>query len=146
MRIIVCGARNFPHLDVVDGELTKINMRNLLTTVIHGCSGALGSEVDRWARSYGIPIVHYPHNWEYHGKKGEQVRNAFMLEDARPDLVVAFPGGCHTADLVRRAVNIGVAVLVIPEGCRKEAALFHANMRKLDAPRYPCHTEKRAER
>jgi hypothetical protein len=37
-----------------------------------------------------------------------------MLEDSRPALVVAFPGGRYTADLVRWALNAQIAVLVIP--------------------------------
>lgn len=148
MRVIVCGSRNFPHVNVVEEELAKINMQKSITAVIHGCSGLLGWMVDRWARSYSIPVVHYPPNWEHHGKNGEQIRNAFMLEDSRPDLVVAFPGGPHTSDLVRRAINTGAAVLVIPGSRMPEATLVswkhHGNILKRNTHSHLCHTEKRA--
>ena len=33
-----------------------------------------------------------------------------MLEEGKPDLVVAFPGGGGTKDIVRRAAKAGVAI------------------------------------
>jgi hypothetical protein len=38
------------------------------------------------------------------------LRNQRMLDEGKPDLVVAFPGGGGTKDLVRRAVKAGVSV------------------------------------
>jgi hypothetical protein len=40
------------------------------------------------------------------------LRNQEML-DAAPDLVVAFPGGRRTADMVRRAKRVNVKVIEI---------------------------------
>jgi hypothetical protein len=59
-------------------------------------------------------MVRYPLNWVRFGKRAEAVRNAFMLEDSRPDLVVAFPGGRCTADDIRRALVLGFAVYNVP--------------------------------
>ena len=42
-------------------------------------------------------------------------RNARMLAEGRPDLVVAFPGGTGTADMVRRAKAAGVRVVEVVE-------------------------------
>ena len=33
-----------------------------------------------------------------------------MLDEGKPDLVVAFPGGTGTADMIRRAKKAGVEV------------------------------------
>jgi hypothetical protein len=33
-----------------------------------------------------------------------------MLDEGKPDLVVAFPGAGRTKDMVRRAVKAGVAI------------------------------------
>ena len=38
---------------------------------------------------------------------------ARMLEEGRPDLVIAFPGGRGTADLVARARRAGVEVMEV---------------------------------
>jgi hypothetical protein len=42
--------------------------------------------------------------------KAGPLRNYQMLEEGKPDLVVAFPGGGGTKDMVRRAVKAGVSV------------------------------------
>ena len=38
------------------------------------------------------------------------LRNQRMLDEGKPDLVVAFPGGGGTKDMVRRAVKAGVPI------------------------------------
>ena len=50
--------------------------------------------------------------WKMHGKKAGPLRNQEMV-DAGTDLVVAFPGGRGTADLVRRARAAGLQILVV---------------------------------
>jgi len=48
--------------------------------------------------------------WDELGKKAGPLRNQRMLDEGKPDLVVAFPGGGGTKDMVRRAVKAGVAI------------------------------------
>lgn len=36
-----------------------------------------------------------------------------MLDEGKPDLVVVFPGGTGTADMVRRAKKAGVEVIEV---------------------------------
>jgi ABC-type sugar transport system substrate-binding protein len=36
-----------------------------------------------------------------------------MLDEGKPDIVVAFPGGTGTADMVRRARKAGVVVIEV---------------------------------
>ena len=114
MRIIVSGSRSHCDLQLVERELDKLHRRMLIHVVIHGCCGDQAGAIEHWARSNGIAVVRYPPNWERFGHQGEILRNSFMLEDSRPDLVVAFPGGHSTADLLLRARRAGIAVLEIP--------------------------------
>ena len=37
-----------------------------------------------------------------------------MLDHGKPDIVVAFPGGRGTADMVKRAEDAGVRVIRVP--------------------------------
>ena len=48
-----------------------------------------------------------PADWTKHGKAAGPIRNQKMLDEC-PDLVVAFPGGKGTADMVRRAMKAGI--------------------------------------
>jgi hypothetical protein len=120
MRLIVCGGRSFTNFELVERELTQLNCNKPISVLIHGWIGPAASVIEHWARENDIPIVRYPPNWELHGKGAETRRNEFMLSDSRPGLVIAFPGGPDTSDLVRRALNKGVAVLAVPETLVRE--------------------------
>ncbi|KQT28386.1 hypothetical protein ASG57_17110 [Bradyrhizobium sp. Leaf396] len=114
MRLLVCGGRHFEDAEMVHHELTALHWRKPISVVVHGSIAGVGIIAEAWARRHGIAVVRYPPNWEFYGKKAEGLRCDFMLTDSRPDFVVAFPGGRHTADLVQRAINVGLAVLAIP--------------------------------
>lgn len=116
MRILVCGARHFEDAETVSRELARAHADVPITVLIHGCVAGVGVLAEAWARRHGIAVIRYPPNWEFYGKKAERLRNAFMIEDSRADLVLAFPGGRHTADLVYRARLADIAVLVIAGG------------------------------
>lgn len=47
------------------------------------------------------------------GKAAGPIRNQHMIDTAKPDLVVSFPGGAGTADMVRRAKAAGVRVIEV---------------------------------
>jgi hypothetical protein len=64
-----------------------------------------------WAMSRGIPTLAFPADWKKDGKAAGFIRNATMLRDGRPELVVAFPGGKGTAHMVNLARAAGVPVL-----------------------------------
>jgi hypothetical protein len=57
-----------------------------------------------------VPIDVYVAQWKKHGRAAGPIRNQRMLDEGKPDLVVAFPGGRGTADMIRRAERAGVPV------------------------------------
>lgn len=70
---------------------------------------------DTLSREYAdrckIPVEPYPAKWRLHGrKKAGPIRNGQMLVEGKPDLVVAFPGGTGTANMMRQARAAGVEV------------------------------------
>ena len=111
MRILVCGGRDFEDDNFVHLELTRFHWRTPITVLIHGAVSGAGMAAETWARRNCIDVVRYPPNWERLGKKAEGHRNHFMLADSRPDVVLAFPGGRHTADLVEKAAAAGIRVV-----------------------------------
>lgn len=52
-------------------------------------------------------------DWEDLGRKAGPIRNQRMLDDGRPELVVAFPGGPGTAHMCRIAREAGVEVIEV---------------------------------
>lgn len=111
MRTLVCGGRRYGRTQELFDYLDEINFDRPITVVIHG--GAAGADflADEWARSRGIAREVYYADWQAHGRSAGPIRNGRMLSEGRPDIVVAFPGGPGTADMVKRAVRAGVRVL-----------------------------------
>jgi hypothetical protein len=107
MRILVCGGRDFNNRLFLAATLESLGP---ITRVIHG--GARGADMlaGEWAIENGIPFEVFGADWEKYGRAAGPRRNAEMLAKGKPDLVVAFPGGRGTADMVRRAKAKGVPV------------------------------------
>jgi hypothetical protein len=55
------------------------------------------TDADTLAREFGehkgIPVRTFPADWERHGRAAGPIRNRQMLEEGKPDLVVAFLDG-----------------------------------------------------
>lgn len=108
--ILVCGGRNYRDQDSVWGTLNELDRKYGLTTLIHGGASGADTLAGMWARAWGVTEWVHPADWRKHGNAAGPIRNQDMLERGKPDLVVAFPGGRGTADMVRRAKTAGVPV------------------------------------
>jgi len=108
MRILVCGGRNYWDQAAVDEVLDEY--RSDITVVIEG--GATGADAcaREWARKNRVQTLTFPADWARFGKSAGPYRNLQMLDEGKPDLVVAFPGGRGTENMVslatQRKVNI----------------------------------------
>lgn len=111
MRVLVCGGRDYRDEVRVFKELDQIKPSDLIEG---GASGA-DTLAYRWAkRNLDADHRHtYDADWDRHGKAAGAIRNQRMLDEGKPDLVLAFPGGRGTADMVRRAKRAGVKVVEI---------------------------------
>lgn len=111
--VLVCGGRDYSHRSRVDDVLDFPSLGVHPTLIIVGSeAGADGLACD-WASRNDIPCTVYWADWEAHGKAAGPLRNQRMLDEGKPDFVVAFPGGRGTADMVRRAKAAGVPVLEV---------------------------------
>lgn len=110
-RVLVCGGRDFNDPSFVFRHLSGAHERESIDLLIEG--GATG--VDRFARSWaetrGIPVETFRADWQTYGKAAGPLRNQTMLRIGKPDLVLAFPGGRGTANMVKQARESGVRVL-----------------------------------
>ena len=119
MKVLVCGGRTYG-IELDDKPMSQVwselfHMRWYLyflrscDTVIHG--GARGADINAGviAKSHGCAVVVVKAEWDKYGKRAGHLRNTAMLAH-KPDLVVAFPGGAGTADMVRQATEAGCNV------------------------------------
>jgi len=111
MRVLICAGRNYADTGCCRKALDDVQRQRPIRVLIHGGSQFLGGEIESWAREHGADLVRYPANWQVHGKQAERLRNLFMLNDSRPELLLALPGGDDTEELLARARGAGIPVL-----------------------------------
>jgi len=105
MRVLVCGGRDFWDRMGAFAALDEIHSHTPITAIISGCARGADTIGIEWAEQMHIRIDRFPADWKTHGKAAGPLRNQQMLDEGCPDLVVAFPGGSGTADMVKRALT-----------------------------------------
>lgn len=113
-RIVVTGGRGYDRRTPLHAALEDYPD---LTHLAQG--GATGADhlAREWAkRRPNVQMATYAADWKGQGKKAGPLRNQRMLEDFRPDLVLACPGGAGTADCVARAKLLGIPVRSVDGG------------------------------
>lgn len=111
MRLLVCGGRHFDDAALVEGGLTAFHTASPISVVIHGGLPGIGMPLESWARRNAIHVIRYPANFTL-GKRGDSTRDEFMLADSRPDMLLVFPGGRRTAELLHEANRTQVPVML----------------------------------
>jgi hypothetical protein len=89
------------------------NWLSHVTIISGGATGADTVGID-WAVVNWCRFEEYPADWSQ-GKNAGPIRNAVMLEEGKPDLVIAFPGGKGTANMVKLATEANVEVIEVSE-------------------------------
>lgn len=115
-RVLVCGGRDFNRpevvhsaLDAVHGMCAHLEMDMI---VIHGdCPRGADAAVKSSRARFWTSA--FPADWNRYGKAAGPIRNQQMLDVGKPDMVLAFPGGRGTADMVRRAKDAGIRVVEV---------------------------------
>ncbi|MGY6634596.1 MAG: DUF2493 domain-containing protein [Alkalilacustris sp.] len=111
MRLLLAGGRHLDDVGMIRRALDRAHALGPAEVLIHGGAGVLGVAAEDWARERRLHVIRYPANWREFGKRAEGLRDAFMLDDSRPDLVLALPGGGDTRALVLRALAAGLRVI-----------------------------------
>lgn len=115
IRVLVCGGRNYNDRAAVYRELDDLERSHGITLVMHGGAPGADDLAESWAISRCVPHRWFTAEWTRLGKAAGPARNARMLAEGKPDVVLAFPGGKGTADMVRRAESAGVEVIRVKE-------------------------------
>lgn len=112
LRVLVCGGRGYSDRARLFSFLDGFKH---LGAVASGAAPGADWLAEQWCMERGVPFKGYPAQWNVHGKAAGPIRNQQMLKDFNPHMVLAFPGGRGTADMVRRARAAGVSVVEVPD-------------------------------
>lgn len=111
MKVLVCGGRDFVSYEYLKTVLSAIQVTHEpFTEIIHGAARGADELAGIYAQRHQIPCKAFPADWRTHGKAAGPIRNKQMLDEGRPDMVVAFKGGRGTANMVQQAKAAKVAV------------------------------------
>lgn len=111
MKILVCGSRYFNDYKKMKEVLDEYEISEIIEGEARGA--------DLLARKYGeereIQVHPFPALWDKYGRAAGQIRNAQMLNEGRPDFVIAFrgPNSRGTQNMIDQANKAGVPVRII---------------------------------
>lgn len=117
MRVLICGSRHFN-----DYERFKKEVMNALpvgdyigSTVISGHAKGADTLGEQFARDMGLQLQTFPADWNVHGRAAGPIRNTQMLQQGKPDIVIAFlaENSRGTKNMINQAEKAGVPVKVI---------------------------------
>lgn len=111
MRVLVCGSRDFDNEALLFCLLEGLFGSSCgQDVIIEGEARGADRLAATWGDAHGIPVERYPADWDQYGKRAGYVRNQQMLDEGKPELVVAFyadqartKGTAMMVDIARKA-------------------------------------------
>lgn len=109
-RVLVCGGREYDDREQLFRVLDAAHLANPIILLIHGAAPGADSLAKEWALKRDVFCQAYPADWHGHGRAAGPLRNKQMLDDGKPHMVIAFPGGKGTANMIQQSEVAGVPV------------------------------------
>jgi hypothetical protein len=113
MKVLVCGSRYWNDKESIRKEILRLKP----DVVIEGEANGADSLARQVAEELGIEVKPHRAKWEIYDRAAGPIRNQEMLDEEKPDLVLAFHHDLEnskgTKDMVQRARKAGVPVQII---------------------------------
>jgi len=115
MRIGVTGGRGYSNRGRVYDALRVFDKNaRVVPQLVYGVAYGADTLAADYADMRGWYLDPFPAYWEQHGKAAGPIRNQAMV-DSGLDVLLAFPGGRGTKDMVTRAKSAGILVLRVDD-------------------------------
>jgi len=116
MNVLICGDRNWTDRLAIRTWIAKLQDFGYDTVIEGGARGA-DSLAKEEAYAAGMNVREFSADWRRYGRAASPIRNAQMLTEGKPQLVVAFhkdlTNSRGTANMVKQAKEAGVSVIVV---------------------------------
>ena len=110
-RLLVYSGRDFADQHWLIRVLDKLAKLLVIDCVIEGDARGADRMAGYWARKHGISNIKFKADWGRYKKGAGSIRNAQMLLEGKPDLVLAFPGGKGTQNMLDQANGASIPIL-----------------------------------
>ena len=111
IRVLVTGGRLFTDYKFIEAWILYIHHTVGIEVLIHGGAAGADSFSALCCERHGIPVLRFPALWHIHGLSAGPVRNTQMLDEGLPDILLAFPGGPGTSNMIKQSTERGLPVL-----------------------------------
>ena len=126
MKVLICGGRDWDKILASFKALDDFHAVEPITHVIHGAAPGADEIGVAWAKARGITCDAFPADWgnlshpdafvltnrrgtKYDAKAGS--RRNILMADQKPAVVLAFPGGKGTRNMINIAKGRGIRVV-----------------------------------
>lgn len=111
-RILICGDRHWTDYQMI----SDIIAWRRPSLIIEGGATGADSCAREAAQAQNIPYLEFRAKWESYGKAAGPIRNQEMLDEGKPDMVIAFHDDLEnskgTKDMIRRAKKADIPAWV----------------------------------
>lgn len=129
MRVLACGGRAYaldidtssrhPICTIKTEEALEIgrtlaqfkSMNPEFTELVEGCAPGADVVCGLWAAFNGIILHQVPAEWKQYDSSAGPKRNQRMLDEFKPEIVIAFPGGVGSENMCKKARAAGLLVV-----------------------------------
>lgn len=121
MRVLVCGSRDYDNAAAMNTILLFTNATRGISVIIQGEARGADLMAKAWAIKNNIQHMDFPANWKKYGRGAGPIRNKQMLDEGKPDLVIAFPTNGDlaatkgTKNMVKQAEEYGIETVICGE-------------------------------
>lgn len=99
-RVLVCGGRDFYDWRYLSLVMDELHALHAIKLVIEGEQVGADKVAKWWAKRNGIEVLGIEAQWTARGIVAGRRRNVQMIAEGHPDVVVAFPGGPGTRNML----------------------------------------------
>lgn len=116
-KVLVCGGRDFFDQAFLNTILDLYHAKCKFELVIEGGAKGADSLARTWAITNDINYYTSKADWDSFDPAAISIRNRLILEESKPDLVLAFPGHTGTENMINQArlKKTPVVEIVLPK-------------------------------
>ena len=116
MKTVVTGGRDYTLTSEDLDFLSDLAAKLPITELVTGAASGADAGAEAWARSHGLTVTRVPADWKRYGRGAGPKRNEQLA--TLGEVVIAFPGGKGTLDMVNRAIYRQLRVYASPSRLR----------------------------